>query len=366
MTGPAAAGVACPTFLRLRRVRDAVVVARPELDDWSGGAGVIARGGGRQRVIQHAGLRRYGREQIPPPELEGWPIGDRIRAGVYAGFLYDHYGHFLLESLARLWAPEPRPSIPVIWIAGWTESFSPWMTDTLDLLGVGADRRIVTAASGPLEVGELIVADPGFEFGRFAHRWWMQRLGRVRPTTPPPLDPPTTDARALDSRPRDRSGLAGEHLWLSRSARVPISGLDEELEVEDHLRAHGWTILRPETLSMKEQVTRLANAAHIAGIEGSAFHTLALIDQPHAAIDLFTRQDHRNFDLLAATAGWDQQRHELPGATGRVRPKRRGTDMQWSGVDIPALADVLHRRCCDHGHPRPDAGANPGLESPMS
>jgi capsular polysaccharide biosynthesis protein len=322
-----------PSFLRLASISDAVVVARPDLDDWSGGAGVLQRTHGDLRYVRDSGIRRFGRRQIPPPLTAGWSVGGRLDCALYAGFLYDHYGHFLLESLARLWPPALGVDVPVVWIAGWTETFAPWMTDMLDMLGVVPDRRIVTSSSGALEVGELIVPDPGFEFGSFMHPWLARRLARRR-----------TCVRGRET-----------HVWLSRAALVPNSGLDEELEVEAEMRERGWIILRPEEHSLREQVEILAGAIHVAGVEGSAFHTLCLLHEFGGAVDLFTRQEHDNFELVASVFELDQVRHRLPGATPRERAKRRGTDTQWSGVDLAGMAAILDATCNRHGHPAPSS-----------
>jgi capsular polysaccharide biosynthesis protein len=201
------------------------------------------------------------------------------------------------------------------------------MHEVLDLLGVDEDRYVVTSASAPLAVDQLLIPDAGFEFGAWMHPWFGRRLATL----------PYGDA------PQD-------HLWLSRSRRAPISGLDEEVELEHRLAAEGWTIVHPEDLSVRQQIDLLAGAVHVSGLEGSAFHSLALLDGCTARIDLFTRQDHLNFELVAAASGLDQTRHRLPGATPRERQKVRGTDVQWSGVDIEATLELLHDGCAAHGH----------------
>jgi len=305
-------------------VRDARLVARPVLDDWSGGAGVVECADG-QSVVRGSGIRRMGRDQIPAPAL---PVSDPVahhEVAVFGGYLYDHYGHFLLESTARLWLPGLGDEVPVVWIANWTETISPWMHEILDLIGVGPRREVVTSA-GPVSVGELALADPGFEFGAFMHHWHARRLQSV-PCTP-----------------------MGRHVWLSRSGLRPISGLDDDLELEDHLRRAGWEIVHPETLTVREQVSLLGSATHVAGLEGSALHTLALLRGFGGAVDLFTRQEHVNFELVAEACGLAQTRHALPGAVPRERVKERGTDVQWSGLDIAATVRTLESTCRSHGH----------------
>jgi hypothetical protein len=320
-----------PSFLRLTPIRDALAVARPDLHDWSGGAGVVRRIDGGTRYVAESGLRRYGRDQIAAPVAPQREPGLHLEAAVFAGYLYDHYGHFLLESLGRLWPPSPEPPAPLLWIAVWTETFTPWMTDVLDLMGAPADRVIVTSGTGPVEVDELLVPESGFEFGRFMHPWFARRLACV------PVE----------------HGEHGEHVWLSRAARRPDSGLDEDAELEDALERRGWRVLRPEALTIRQQVEALAGAVHVAGIEGSAFHTLALLDGFRGAVDLFTRQDHPNFEIVAEVCGLDQVRHRIPGAVPRERAKKRGTDVQWSGVDTAATLRLLEHTCDRHGHAPP-------------
>lgn len=320
-----------PQYLRCRVVRDAVLAARPDLDDWSGPAGVVRRAADGSRVVEGCGLRRFGREQIPRlPDPDAVVPSWRLPQAVFAGYLYDHYGHFLTDSLARTWLPRAAADAPVVWIAAWTETIAPFMHEVLDIVDVDARRHVVTATSGPLAVDELLVPDPAFEFGSFMHPWLGRRLGRA-----PAAEHPS------------------RHVWLSRSRLVPISGLDEERERESRVAAEGWEVVHPEDLSVGEQVSLLGEAVHVAGIEGSAFHTLVLLDGCRARIDLFTRQDHLNFELVAAASGLDQHRHPFPGATPRERAKTRGTDVQWSGVDIDATVALLNSGCTDHGHEPP-------------
>lgn len=329
-----------PHFLRLSRARRTLVIPRPDLHDWSGGAGVLREVDGRYRYVRESGLWRDGRAQIPPPVIPDERPAISLDAAVFAGYLYDHYGHFLLESLARLWAPAPDPPVPLVWIAAWTESFEPWMTDVLDLIGAPADRVIVTAGSGPVDVDHLLVPDAGFEFNRFMHPWLADRLA---------CHPAHSDATAPGTGRR----CTGRHVWLSRSALVPISGLDEELELDARLEREGWDVVHPEQLTIAQQLDALAGAVHIGGIEGSALHTLVLLRDFRGVVDLFTRQHHHNFELVAAAAGLDQHRHRLPGATPRERRKEHGVDVQWSGVDLDATVDLLRETCRRHGHPPP-------------
>lgn len=315
-----------PQFLRLRRAHDTRLVARPVLDDRRQGAGVVTLGD-HPEVVAGTGLRRMGRNQIPPPSL---PVAEPIahhHTAVFGGYLHDHFGHFLLESTARLWLPATGDEIPVVWIANWTDTFGPWMHDVLDVLGVSPHRVVVTAA-GPIAVDHLAIADPGFEFGAFLHPWLARRLQRVECR-------PAADA---------------SHVWLSRSGLRPHSGLDDDLELEERLRDEGWLVVHPEALPVREQIELLASAAHVAGIEGSAFHALALLRDFRGIVDLFTRQEHVNFELVAEQCGFAQTRHRLPGAVPREVHDGRRPDVQWGGLDIDATLRLLRSSCVAHTH----------------
>jgi capsular polysaccharide biosynthesis protein len=313
-----------PNFLRLRAVQDAILVARPNLHDWSGGAGVLKNGEKGLEYLADSGIKRFGRDQIKAPEIPQKRAKIELDRAVFGGYLYDHYGHFLLESLARLWQPKEWPREPIVWIACWTDELSPWMVQALDILNLSPDRHVVSCDTGPFSVRELLVPDAGFEFGTFMHPLMAKRLSCVNTI------------------------CDGSHVWLSRKALMPISGLDEEDKLENRMAREGWIILRPEEIDLETQVSLLSKAAHIAGLEGSAFHTLMFLQDFTGVVDLFTRQGHKNFEIVAQTFGFSQLRHTLPGATSRERKKEKGVDMQWSGVDIDALIKILSIRCSAH------------------
>lgn len=311
-----------PRFLRLRTVRDAVMVPRPDHTDKTVGAGVVRRSDGGLVVVADTGVRRRGRQYVKPPPTTGVEPTRRIDAAVYGGFVYEHYGHFMLESIGRLWFAGVDRGAPIAWIPATGDRFTPWMSDMLDLLGFAGERIIVDGATGPLEVGELLVGDQGFEVQRYLHPWLLSRLA-VRDAAPDPN---------------------GSRLWLSRSGLGDLGGVDEERAIEDRLRQEGWTIVHLERHSLVEQVDLLARATSIAGIEGSAFHTLLFVSGYRGTIDLLTRHHSTNFEVIAAATGWDQVRHPLPGGTPTEWWRPNGSrDVRWSGVDVDAAVRTITR-----------------------
>lgn len=307
-------------------LEDAVLVPRTRLGDTSLGAGVLKRGRHGLVPVAGTGVRRRGREYVLEPPTKVTPQA-RIDAAVFGGFLFDHYGHFLLESLGRLWFADASRDTPIVWIAGTGGTWQPWMVGLADLIGIGSDRRLLNAEDGPLEVGSLLIADQGFEVNRYLHPWLLDRLAVV---------------------PADDSG-GGGHIWLSRTGLGEFAGVDEEADIERRLAAEGWSIVHPEELTIDEQGRLLASAVHVAGIEGSAFHTLLLLRGFRGTVDVLTRHDSPNFDVINRAQRLDLRRHALVGGTARVWNRPNGSrDVGWSGVDVDATVRLVLSTCARH------------------
>lgn len=205
---------------------------------------------------------------------------------VYGGQLWDHFGHFLLEGLARAWAFADLPG-PILWqrrashgrLLGWQQAI-------FDRLGLGGrEHRVVDR---PIRVARLAVPEPGLVTRRFLH----------------PLQEAALAVHAY------RAPEPGRRVWLSRSGLpAGLARVEGEAAVEVALAADDWTILRPETRSIAEQFAALESAEVIAGFEGSAFHGLLLGRDVRARIVVFGRgpRINPNYDLIAQAKGLDQR-----------------------------------------------------------
>lgn len=112
-------------------------------------------------LMQHRRLRR-----VNPPVVERARIEDaELIDGtcIYVGPLASHFGHFLLESLARAWyLIQADPSLSILF-HGWNEkpNFPPFVSVFLEALGVNPSRiRIV--AGRDVRVGNLILPSSQF------------------------------------------------------------------------------------------------------------------------------------------------------------------------------------------------------------
>jgi len=221
---------------------------------------------------------------------------------VYGGVLMDHFGHFLLEAMARLWLIRTHPELPVLWHeidlpvphAPWPG----WRQEVWRLLGLDQHRHYVIHR--PMRFGQVVVPRPGFSTSEGLHSLQAAALAVVPTPTPAP-----------HSR---------ERVWLSRGALPEQFGrlLGEEA-LERRLVGRGWTVLRPETLGVAAQASVFAGAATVAGFAGSAFHAVLLCVAPRARLCILRRPAIRavHYDLVAQARGLDLTHLEVPlRATG--------------------------------------------------
>lgn len=280
--------------------------------------------------------RRGGLAADPPPFAEAQETWDGDF--VYGGMLWDHFGHFLLEGLSRVWAFADLPG-PILWQRRASHGrLSGWQREIFDRLGIGGrEHRVVDR---PIRVARLAVPEQGLVTRRFLH--------------------PLQEA-ALAVHPY-RSPEPGRHVWLSRSGLSGnLARVEGEAAIEATLSAENWIILRPETLSIAEQLAALEAADVIAGFEGSAFHGLLLGRDVRARIVVFGRgpRINPNYGLIALAKGLDQRLVSLElkhiGGDGRrashslVRPAQIIDVLREATV---AAAESRHGECYDRqpGH----------------
>lgn len=190
-------------------------------------------------------------------------------AFLFGGYLFRHYGHFLLESLSRLYAWRECPKLPLLFMSPGT-AVDDWHIQVLRGLGIDNEAHIITV---PTEVASLVVSPPG---------------SSVEPDF---ILPEQLRALAAISGPPPRTG---KKVWLSRCRFVHQgkgSGVLNEIAVIQKLQARGWEIVEPEALDgIRQQVALFTSAEVVAGFEGSAFYTALLAKTCNARCVFFTRR----------------------------------------------------------------------------
>lgn len=191
---------------------------------------------------------------------------ETLEKAIFAGPLFAAYGHFLLESLARLWAAPSYSECPILWSVQTSDTaptLLPWMIEILALLKLNNPIKLV---SQPIAVRHLIVPAPGYEI--------QYRFG-------------PTHSKFLAQIPWTPE--SGNKLWLSRAGVEETYGTGRD-ELEKALIGDGWKIIKPETMSIKAQMDAFQRAERIAGEQGSALHSLILMQSATGMrLDVFAR-----------------------------------------------------------------------------
>ncbi len=202
---------------------------------------------------------------------------------IFAGYLFPHYGHFLLESLANLWFFKQHPETPIIWLGVHNQPALNRMNESfIELYGITNPIHILTEQT---VVEELIVPEPGYLIHTRYTNEQVQALKLV-------------DAPDVQK---------GKKIWLSRS-KLSEGLILNEGQLEIILEKNGWMIYHPEEYPIPDQVDMLKDAEVIAGIEGSAFHQLMLFPDYKGKVIIFARRAKIEFDFvhIAETLGLDQ------------------------------------------------------------
>jgi capsular polysaccharide biosynthesis protein len=252
---------------------------------------------------------------------------------MYGGVLFGHFGHFLMDSLARIWAMrELRDKIDGVVFTpknngGNLEHMLNVQRPLMQALGMDCEVKVLTA---PTRVDQLFVPWQGigigdnWEIATPEYRAYMADFG----------------GKAIEPEGHDK-------IYVSRSAlpRARASFLSEKL-IEKHLEAAGYTVIHPQKMSKEEQIAQYRKARWIVSPDGSPMHLLAYVGHKDQHVAVIARRSSvtnlifesqigaftgaRAITINCLSGDW------LPG--GKGRPGR----MSWGELDMEALYHGLN------------------------
>jgi capsular polysaccharide biosynthesis protein len=249
-------------------------------------AGILGPDG---RSVTAANLHRAKRMPIGLAEPAAVAPADSIdEEVVYLGWLFDSYGHFLLESLARTWGlAGVDTSVRVVFhIHDRTRRFpESWALRILAAFGIPQERILLPAVTTRFR--RIIVPEPLFEMHRAVH----EQAGAPYKTVASNI--------AGGTKPSSQPVYLSRRL-LAGSRRQLIG----EAELEDVLRENGFLVAHPETMTFEDQV-RLVNAhTDIFSSTGSAAHNILFaLHRPRLHLLTSGASAYRSFFLCSASAG---------------------------------------------------------------
>lgn len=181
---------------------------------------------------------------------------------IYVGFVHPHFGHFVIDSLSRMWPLiEHRPPGVKLLLHGWGGpamwwAKEPWLVELLR--GAGVSRDDILEVSEPVRVPRLWVPHRSFQGQTFAH----QVHAKVCRSIGEQLIAGQKIGR--EDRPA--------YLSKTRLARG-IRRVTNEHQLESFLRGRGVEVFYPETMSTLDKLALFHSGRPLAGMTSSAFHT---------------------------------------------------------------------------------------------
>lgn len=206
---------------------------------------------------------------------------------IYAGHIINQFGHFLVDTLSKLWFAKERPDLPIVWMNN--TRYKNWQAEILSLVGI---KNKAIFLEEPTEFGKVHLPETGFNFESYYTAQFDAFLSQVTPSEVVP----------------------GRRCWLSRSALPADSGavLGEEI-IEAEAERLGWIIYHPQNYSVTDQLNFLSSCEDIAGWSGSAFHVSVLLREVRPRLHIFARGPHMGtiFREIADRKGIQQWDHVL-------------------------------------------------------
>ena len=221
---------------------------------------------------------------VPPtaiPEAE-----ERLEGRwLWGGILYDHFGHFLVESTARLWPlPDRRGDLDGVIFAPRNPSEAPELTwFQAELFRHLIGDFPVKLIARPTRIAALDVPGQGFGMGRIAGGTKQFRAYIE-----------TDFARTI-------APYGPERLFLSRS-KLPYSrgGFVGEAILDERMARAGYEIFHPEEHDIATQLARYKAARQVVALDGSALHLCAMVARrPQQVAVLLRRRAVSSRALLA-------------------------------------------------------------------
>lgn len=220
--------------------------------------------------------------KMPAPD----EITELAGTHMFAGISYGHFGHFITESMTRIWAlDELREKIDGLVFTPknqMKDNLRPFdvYADLVQHLGLGGIP--ISCPTGPIRVENLYLPKQGFGLGDLTEgsrkfREYIRRNAGVNVT-------PNGADKVYISRSRlgkDRGGLLGE--W----------------KLERHLEAEGYRIFHPQIESKYDQLAQYRAAKKVIAVDCSPLHLIGYVGNSEQSVGIVTRRSLQYGDLFA-------------------------------------------------------------------
>jgi FkbM family methyltransferase len=221
-------------------------------------------------------INRKQTATIPRPYPQEKRIKPLAGTWLYGGRFFPHFGHFLIESLSRLWALDHinEPIEGVIFFPTYNdreEDAEKYFKNLSKILDKPIKYKICDEF---YRVDKLIIPPQG------------AGVGRLLPSAPEMRDFMTTHLK------RDVEPTGHDKIYISRSGQFGKVGRSflGETHLEELLVKEGYTILHPQDHSWEEQMRHYLCATHVLGPDGSPFHMVNFTGRDDLSVGVIQRR----------------------------------------------------------------------------
>lgn len=310
------------------------VLVLPYYRAWEGGPDPEA-------VPLHARMRQGRGLKL----LDSFPENARAAGGeplagdwLWGGPYYKHFGHVMVDSVHRLWAFDGGRHEGVVFAnLRWNKEPHPaaYFRQILSAFGVRKDR--IQVLDAPAVVERLWCAEPGAIPEAAPQDWYWPWLAKVETTL--------LERASPELQTHDRLFLGRAHI-RRKGSFMGESWFAQALE------ASGFHYLRPEELTVPDQVKLFRSAREVVFTEGSAAHVAEAMTPYPTRATMLARRDggetifapHLAPRGRFEVAGRDSDIRRLPTAEGgegpsapsyHLRPERTHADLARLGLVDP-------------------------------
>lgn len=175
---------------------------------------------------------------------------------IYAGLLQNfHFGHFLIESLSRLWPLKNLKIAGVVFISReQSKTVAPFVESIFNKLGINNYQVCLesTKFESLIIPSQLAMEERGYVMGYPQIKDFLSKL-------------------VIKTQSFDK-------VYVSRSSlKKDEGGFLGEASLERSLEKEGYHIVHPQNLTIDEQLEVYSNAKKIIFADGSAFHLYVLV-----------------------------------------------------------------------------------------
>ncbi len=239
-------------------------------------AGVYDSQGNYQPISQCLRSARLPTTTKPDDNPLPTAEADLKGAWLFGGLLYQHFGHALLESTARLWARSALPEVNNVAFLmkkqmTWPNKFTRPMRPMMEMMSGGIGE--MSGIKVPTRVERLVVPPQAFGTGTMI------------------AGSPDFRAHVQAVLPQQVNPEGAEKIYISRSGLFSKRGrYFAEARIEALLAAEGYRIYHPQTEDLAAQAAQYAAAKVIISSDSSALHLAAFFARPESRVAIVVRR----------------------------------------------------------------------------